>query len=102
MESSFQNIRNKSIYNIYLVRALASLLRWYPIRGRYVNVQIVADIEFGLEQRQSIVRITLTRTGDANLTHSIARTIRFRLNEGKIKVRTFTTSFGVNITYQCG
>lgn len=83
-----------------LVPSLGSL--WHTIRRRYIDVHVVANLEFGLCQRQQIVAAPLARARDADLTHPIAHGERVRRHQGKVEVGALAPCLRVHLAHQAG
>lgn len=75
---------------------------WHPIWWCNIDIHVIANGEFGLWQCQILIGGALTGTGDANFTHPIARPKLIREHEGKIKIRSLSSSIGVDIAHQSG
>lgn len=83
-----------------LVPSLGSLR--HTIRRRYIDVHVVANLEFGLCQRQQIVAAPLAGARDADLTHPIADGERVRRDEGKVEVGALAPCLRVYLAHQAG
>lgn len=68
-------------------------------RWCYVNVHVVANTEFGLMESLRIISTFSAWACNTNLSHSVLTS--FGVDEGKVKICTFSTCFRIYIPYEC-